>query len=186
MRGYPMMKFLKTAALSAALVCAASAAQAGTYAFSYTSGATTLSGRFTGTLQNDGNTVLIDSLVGNTVRYNGVGGAPLPVLLTANAFYDVDFKGRAPSVTFDGSWVDFMACTDLSCFEGVVFDPDTIAFVYPVAVSSDAWGGVNEEFDSSKWTLSAVPEPATWGLMIAGFAGAGLALRRRRELTLAA
>jgi len=31
-------------------------------------------------------------------------------------------------------------------------------------------------------TLSAIPEPATWGLMITGFGLLGLAARRRREL----
>src|SRR5262249_23151044 len=31
------------------------------------------------------------------------------------------------------------------------------------------------------WTVSAVPEPASWVLMIAGFGGLGAALRRRRE-----
>jgi hypothetical protein len=31
-----------------------------------------------------------------------------------------------------------------------------------------------------------VPEPATWGLMIAGFGGMGAVLRRRRALGLTA
>jgi PEP-CTERM motif len=32
---------------------------------------------------------------------------------------------------------------------------------------------------------SAVPEPATWGLMLLGFAGIGMAMRRRRRPALA-
>lgn len=35
-------------------------------------------------------------------------------------------------------------------------------------------------------SLTAVPEPATWGLMIAGFAMVGAAARRRRTNTVAA
>jgi hypothetical protein len=34
--------------------------------------------------------------------------------------------------------------------------------------------------------MAAVPEPATWGLMIAGFGGAGAMLRRRRQVATAA
>ena len=30
-------------------------------------------------------------------------------------------------------------------------------------------------------TVSAVPEPATWAMMIIGFGGAGVAIRRRRQ-----
>ena len=32
---------------------------------------------------------------------------------------------------------------------------------------------------------AAVPEPATWGMMLLGFPGIGMALRRRRRLVLA-
>ncbi|MGH7017613.1 MAG: PEPxxWA-CTERM sorting domain-containing protein, partial [Caulobacteraceae bacterium] len=32
---------------------------------------------------------------------------------------------------------------------------------------------------------AAVPEPATWALMLAGFGGLGWALRRRRAATIA-
>jgi len=38
---------------------------------------------------------------------------------------------------------------------------------------------------ASFYTQSAVPEPATWGLMLLGFGGMGLALRRRRRPRLA-
>jgi hypothetical protein len=33
--------------------------------------------------------------------------------------------------------------------------------------------------------MAAVPEPATWGLMLLGFGGMGMMLRRRRRPTLA-
>lgn len=41
---------------------------------------------------------------------------------------------------------------------------------------------VNATFASDKVTITAVPEPATWGLMITGFGLAGAAMRRRRAL----
>ncbi|WP_293403470.1 PEPxxWA-CTERM sorting domain-containing protein [Phenylobacterium sp.] len=47
---------------------------------------------------------------------------------------------------------------------------------------SDAWGVDNVTYGVG----SAVPEPATWAMMITGFGLAGTALRRRRSLALAA
>ena len=38
----------------------------------------------------------------------------------------------------------------------------------------------------ANFTLTAVPEPATWGMMIMGFGLAGATLRRRRASALAA
>ena len=39
---------------------------------------------------------------------------------------------------------------------------------------------VNRELVSGSLTVSAIPEPATWALMISGFGLAGAAIRRRR------
>jgi opacity protein-like surface antigen len=38
---------------------------------------------------------------------------------------------------------------------------------------------------NATFTAAAVPEPATWGLMLIGFGGIGLAMRRRRRPVLA-
>ena len=47
--------------------------------------------------------------------------------------------------------------------------------IFAAAGGSDSLGGYVDNI-----TLSAVPEPATWAMMIAGFGLAGSALRRRR------
>jgi uncharacterized protein (TIGR03118 family) len=41
--------------------------------------------------------------------------------------------------------------------------------------------GLNDEADGLFGSLSAVPEPTSWALMLFGFAGIGLAIRRRKE-----
>lgn len=43
-------------------------------------------------------------------------------------------------------------------------------------------GGLNTPITG---TIRAVPEPATWGMMLLGFAGIGFAMRRRRQPVLA-
>ena len=45
------------------------------------------------------------------------------------------------------------------------------------------WQGLNNlTFTASLAATPAVPEPATWGLMIAGFGIAGAALRRKPKV----
>jgi hypothetical protein len=52
---------------------------------------------------------------------------------------------------------------------------DRLTFTFDV-------GGTSSNFDNFVGNVAAVPEPATWGLMIAGFGLAGGALRRRHRL----
>jgi hypothetical protein len=44
---------------------------------------------------------------------------------------------------------------------------------------------VNEGVFLDAVSVAAVPEPATWALMLLGFGGIGLAMRRRRRPALA-
>ena len=46
-------------------------------------------------------------------------------------------------------------------------------------------GGVNEGIFLDAVSVAAVPEPATWAMMLLGFAGIGMALRRTRKPSLA-
>jgi len=40
-------------------------------------------------------------------------------------------------------------------------------------------------FEIDNLAINPVPEPATWALMLVGFAGIGMTLRRRRQTALA-
>jgi hypothetical protein len=55
-------------------------------------------------------------------------------------------------------------------------------FVYTANMSD---GGGDISGTANFYTRSAVPEPATWGLMLLGFGGMGMVLRRRRRPRLA-
>ena len=167
------MKVLGALVLMAS-ACSAAGAPASVYAFSYQASGGILSGQLLGTLQADHNTVRVDQVL-DFVRYNGIPGIALPYLTTGSSFYGTE---RAPAVTFDGSNLDFFACPDAECLDGIVFDPDTIEFV-PVLSTGGSFGEFRELTDPSRWTLSEVPEPATWALLLGGFAMVGVAARRR-------
>ncbi len=168
-----------TAILGLALALSTGAAQAATYAFRYAADAGIVTGRLTGTLQADHNTVLVSS-VRDFVTVGGVMLPSFPFVTTGSTIYGVP---RSPTVTLDGSNLDFLACNvDEFCSgEGVGFDPDVLAFtpvfrVFAAVISPDL---IEEATDASRWSISAVPEPATWGLMVAGFGLIGTAARRR-------
>jgi hypothetical protein len=173
------MNLTRLAMLSLAL--AGGAVQATTYRFSYAADAGLLTGRLTGTLQGDGNTVVVDG-VSDFVRLGDVVLPSFPFVTTGSSVYGVP---RAPTVTLDGSNLDFLACTvDEFCSgEGIGFDPDTLAFtpVFRVFVAAIGPDLIEEAADAGRWSISAVPEPAAWGLMVAGFGLAGVAARRRRQ-----
>jgi len=40
-------------------------------------------------------------------------------------------------------------------------------------------------FEIDNLRINPVPEPATWAMMLVGFAGIGMSLRRRRQTVLA-
>ena len=60
-------------------------------------------------------------------------------------------------------------------FEGTIAGTPNASFNYLVEAFSDV--DFNEEFGASP----AVPEPATWAMMLAGFGAIGTTLRMRRR-----
>jgi hypothetical protein len=58
---------------------------------------------------------------------------------------------------------------DLGAFNGQLSSIGNIRFQYGTDISADTHFG------------SSVPEPATWGMMLLGFGGIGIAMRRRRK-----
>jgi hypothetical protein len=97
--------------------------------------------------------------------------------------YEGDFTGV--DVNIDGA---SFTGTDLSYTSRVVALPDLAAGTYSLRLgvfASQAFAGrFSAKFDDVAITgtpvTAAIPEPTTWALMILGFGGAGVAIRRRR------
>ena len=156
-----------------AMLTLASGAEAASFKFAYQLATGTISGRFAGSLQADGNTVFLDSF--GFARFNGVEGAALPLLTTASGIYG---EYRQPRASFNGSGLDFAACSDENCADGVLFDPDVIDTA-PIVSLGSTYGDTREYSAPGQWSLTAVPEPASWLLMLAGFGIVGWLARQR-------
>jgi hypothetical protein len=81
--------------------------------------------------------------------------------------------------------------TDLNYTPRIISIPDLAAGTYRLRLgvfTTQAFAGrFSAKFDDVSITgTAAVPEPATWAMMIGGFAGMGVALRRRRSAASAA
>lgn len=180
------MKTLLTAA-AMALALGSSAAEAATFNFRYQSSFNLVSGQLTGTLQGDGNTVFVDSIV-DVARVNNVPGPALPFVYSSDSFYG----GSQPAfVTFDGSAMSLLACATEFCdLDGFAFDTTENLDVFPFF----GGGGVfdrpegdffREVFAPANWSLAAVPEPETWLMLVAGFGLVGIIARRRPQMVAA-
>lgn len=73
------------------------------------------------------------------------------------------------------------ATNSLSLLTGVLNSGTTYRFTYTGGFPTG--GGTTS--GNASFYVAAVPEPATWGLMLIGFGGIGLAMRRRRRPALA-
>jgi hypothetical protein len=84
--------------------------------------------------------------------------------------------------SIDRSTAGVLAFTGTGIFGGTLGGVDLIPAPGNFVFSTQ--GGQSTTF-SATTTANAVPEPATWGLMLLGFAGMGLTLRRSRRSKLA-
>jgi hypothetical protein len=105
----------------------------------------------------------------------------------------VMISGGALDIDFTSIYIDVIA----NAFTQVGFDPNTETWQLVPGVSLGAGthhlfvsGNFNTPVNSNPTyggtlNIAAVPEPATWGLMLLGFGGIGFAMRRRRRPALA-
>jgi PEP-CTERM motif len=144
------------------------------YAFAYDSAAyqVRIAGTLLGSLQADGNTILVTQVLG-VPTFNGAPAVAVPYVdslidvVSNNAFL-------SPLVSLNGLRMDFAACTSASCDDGFGIEAGNYGVVYALA----SFGNLNANaYSPTDWTISAVPETSTWVLMALGLVG--MAVRRR-------
>lgn len=135
--------------------------------------------------------------------FNVGAGQESTILLEGVTTFNVDFSDAALDLIFDTTLANPTFGSNAS-FNGIVFTSTAFSDVLSVMVSGNLGG-----FDSSRVSIvgdelrlnfagltyntdtqvgltftgnpSAVPEPATWAMMLLGFGAAGTALRRSRR-----
>lgn len=178
-----MTSILRHAVCAAALL-AATAAQATTYQFSYTfANGNVVTGRFDGTAYGNLITDLSNiSVAANGVAFNAYNG-------TIYNFYSDDWGGQAnwAMASFDGSFNRLLFSTSPYQPGGGFFYGETFSLGPTRAYAQGA--GVDgvlssistaETYSAARWSVSAVPEPATYGMLLGGLGLVGLLARRRR------
>jgi hypothetical protein len=157
-----------------------------------------------GTITTGTNGILLAQPFGSTGNYYGVGpfaGSPGTINLTAigdifslsllwgsvDSYNTLEFLGADQSVlaTFTGNQIFDPA-------NGNRTDPNTNPVVTFLLTGGDISNfsylrltSTQNAFEIDNIAINAVPEPATWAMMLLGFGGIGMAMRRRRQPTLA-
>jgi opacity protein-like surface antigen len=167
-----MKKLLVGAALAVSMLAAAPAANAAQYIDLTPPGA---DGSITGVFGDSAVAAGNFSHVFNFVfPANGAGGATISSILTLGApstdinFTSVWLNGKELNLVLDGD-VEFRSLFNTPITGG------------PQKLEVNGWSGGNGSYSGTLTFGSAVPEPATWAMMIIGFTGAGVAIRRRRS-----
>jgi hypothetical protein len=148
------------------------------YAFTYNNAAAQvrITGTLLGTLQADGNTILVSQVLG-VPSFNGAPAVALPYV---DSLIDVvgDTAFLPPVVSLDGKRMDFAACTSASCSDGFGFEAGIAG--YQVVYARSSFGNLNANlYLPADWSISAVPEAGTWLLMALGLCGLAAARQRR-------
>ena len=133
-------------------------------------------------------------------------GQELTISLEGVTTFNVDFSDTALDLIFDTSLSSPTFGT--SSFNGLVFTSANFGLIESVIVGGTTnlagfdssrvsivgnelrlnWNGLSYDTDTVvalNFTPRAVPEPATWAMMLLGFGAAGFAMRRRLKPTLA-
>jgi len=174
-----MKKIRPALALTLMLGCATApiAQAAELFDFRFISPSMTIIGQLLGTVQADGNTVLVQSVQGAPL----VNGSPFVQVPFVDSLIDVVTGGSAfaPRLSLNGQVMDFAACLDASCDDGFGFDAAGALGFGAVAVVVSGGAPIPAPYSPSFWTLSPVPEAGTWALMALGLGGIALRLRRQ-------
>ena len=171
----PLLIATATLLASAAPLQAQAADQLYAFAYDSTAFQVRIAGTLQGSLQADGNTIVVSQVLGMP-SFNGAPAVALPFVDSL-----IDVVGRTaflpPVVSLDGRRMDFAACTSAACSDGFGFEASGIAG-YPVVYALASFGNLDANlYRPADWSISAVPEAGSWLLMALGLCG--IAARQR-------
>ena len=175
-----VIALLAIAALSYPTCASAQLAPAGEYSFSFTD-ASGSSGNGLFTVVTGGHVVGVSGTVYDALA---PGGATNTTILGTSTYAGADnlLYVNAPFVDFAGISLALLDSNYLNLF----YSNGT----YEISGTRDEYsinnpcGCVGETDYAAALNVAAVPEPATWAMMLIGFSGIGFAMRRRQQATL--
>ena len=174
------MKFqaFLTLGMATALSAAALAASAKVYDFTYVDGVDSGSGTFT---TDSTNTVVSGSASFITTGLGKFTASLFPGAATDKSFfYDNLFPVDNPGLLFENGATEINIFTNVPFLAGLGVTHDVNFYAGPIN------SGVYSVADTTgDLTITTVPEPAVWAMMLVGFGGLGSAMRRRRALAAA-
>ena len=167
----PICRLLIAAALTTAAALPHAQAADEVFSFTYQSplNEVVIRGELMGSLQGDGNTVIVSQILG----IPSVNGVPAVALPFVDSIIDVvgDTSFLLPRVSLDGTVMDFAACTSSSCDDGFGFESSGL-FGQPVAALLTSFGNLDIiGYSPSDWTMQAVPEVDSFTLLALGLIG---------------
>ena len=177
-----MRKILLAAAGAMALVGGATAANAAASITAVTSPLTAPASSLFGDTFN--NMPTATTAINDTFTFNLMGGSAL-----ADSQVSTILLNGLANITFSSITLDGNAFTKTSTDPG----PETWALLSPILLANgthtiNVMGtltGANGAYSGTLNVSNAVPEPATWAMMLLGFGGMGFVMRRRRNPVLA-
>jgi hypothetical protein len=157
-----------------------------------------VNGTFNGTTTPGPNLAFEGTQYLDLVGQGGTGGISQTLSLTPGGTYDLTFafsnNGFSPNESTSASasfMIDGLSGTvshstaTASNLNWLIFSGNFVATGTDTLNFTNLTGGPNEGIFLDAISITAVPEPATWAMMLLGFGAIGFAMRRRRSLTLA-
>lgn len=137
-------------------------------------------GSISGTFESQGINagIFSDILTFNFAQF-GNANATISSIFQASQNNNIDFT----SVTFNGTSFDIASSGDIEFrfLQGLAISPG----LQTLGISGISGGNGSYAGTFSVATLAAIPEPASWAMMLIGFSAVGSTLRRRRRQTTA-
>ena len=184
-----MKKLISNAFVGLVLAISSFSAAATTYNYSYTfADATKVTGTFDGLASGN----LITGLSNIYAFFNGTAFEGNGALFNASYLVNLDLSLGTANASFDGTDNNFIFSNrdmaSLTSFEGLQIFSTTFVPLnktnYAVLFSAENHAADSPDsqgtYDARRWTVTAVPEPETYAMLLSGLCLMGAIARRRK------